>query len=143
MHLCSEILSLMLFPTLPPLAIVIIVIVHLMIIASLALPFYARLNPATPSSQSQQQFVSFWGGAGRGTKLRPLVERHPSSTFDCCLFVIHRFRCNSPPPGRIAMLPPPTRPPPPPPPPPPGVAPPSPPPCAVPVVLSHGGLLHS
>ncbi len=61
MHLCSEILSLMLFLLLPPLAIVIVVIVHLMIIASPALPFCARPNPSTPSPQSQRQIVSFWG----------------------------------------------------------------------------------
>ena len=62
MHLCSEILSLMLFPLLPPLAIVIvvvIVIIHLMIIASPALPFCNRSNPATPYPQSQEQIVSF------------------------------------------------------------------------------------
>jgi hypothetical protein len=67
MHLCYEILSLILFPLLPPFAIakvVIIVFVHLMIIASPALPFCARLNPATPSPQSQQQIVSFWEGRG-------------------------------------------------------------------------------
>jgi hypothetical protein len=52
----------MLFPLLPPLAIVIIIIVHLMIIASPALPFYARSNPATPSPQSQWQIVSLGGG---------------------------------------------------------------------------------
>jgi hypothetical protein len=61
MHLYSEILSLMLFPLLPPLAIVIVVIIHLMIIASPALPFCARLNPASPSPQSQWQIVSFLG----------------------------------------------------------------------------------
>ncbi len=65
MYLCYEILSLILSPLLPPLAIVIfviIVILHLMIIASLALPFCAILNPATPSPQSQWQIVSFWRG---------------------------------------------------------------------------------
>ncbi len=65
MHLCSEILSLTLFLLLPPLAIVIvvvIVIVHLMIIASPALSFCARLNPATPSPQSQRQIVSLGEG---------------------------------------------------------------------------------
>jgi hypothetical protein len=61
MHLCFEILSLILFPLFPPLAIVVVVIVHLMIIASPALPFCARLNPATPSPQSQWQIVSFGG----------------------------------------------------------------------------------
>ena len=61
MHLCSEILSLILFPLLPPLAIVVVVIVHLMIIASPALPFCDRSNPSTPSPQSQWQIVSFWG----------------------------------------------------------------------------------
>jgi hypothetical protein len=61
MQLCSEILSLMLFPLLPPLAIAIVIIVHLMIIASLAFPFCARLNHSTPSSQSQWQIVSFGG----------------------------------------------------------------------------------
>jgi hypothetical protein len=61
MHLCSEIPSLILFPLLPPLAFIIVVIVHLMIIASLALPFCARSNPATPSPQSQWQIVSFGG----------------------------------------------------------------------------------
>ena len=61
MHLCSEILSLILFPLLPPFAIVIIVIVHLMIIASPALPFCARANPATPSPQFQWQIVPFGG----------------------------------------------------------------------------------
>jgi hypothetical protein len=65
MHLCSEILSSILFPLLPPLAIVVIIIVHLMIIASPALPFHARSNPDTPSPQSQRQNVSFfWGGVG-------------------------------------------------------------------------------
>ena len=65
MHLCSGILSLILFPLLPPLAIVIvivIVIVNLIIIASLALPFHARSNPATPSPQSQWQMCHFLGG---------------------------------------------------------------------------------
>jgi hypothetical protein len=65
MHLCYEILSLILFPLLPFLAIVIIVIiviVHLMIIASPAIPFCSGLNPATPSPQSQRQIVSFGGG---------------------------------------------------------------------------------
>jgi hypothetical protein len=71
MHLCSEILSYILFPLLPLLAIVVVLIIHLMIIASLALPFYARSNPATPSPQSQRQIVSFFGGGGRGAKLRP------------------------------------------------------------------------
>ncbi len=52
MHLYSEILSLILFPLLPPLAIVIVVIVHLLIIASPALPFCARSNPVIPSLQS-------------------------------------------------------------------------------------------
>ncbi len=75
---------------------VIVFIVHLMIIPSLALPFYDRSNPATPSPKSQWQIVSFLGeGGGRGAKLRPLVESHPSSTFDCCLFVDHCFWCNS------------------------------------------------
>ncbi len=58
--------------------VVIIVIVHLMIIASSTLPSCARLNPATPSPQSQWHF---WGEVGRGTTLRP----------DCCLFVVRRF----------------------------------------------------
>jgi hypothetical protein len=62
MHLCSEILSLMFFPLLPPLSIVIVIIAHLMIIASLALPFCTRSNPATRSPQSQWQIVSFLGG---------------------------------------------------------------------------------
>ncbi len=65
MHLCSKITLINTFPLLPPLAIVIfvvIVIVHLMIIASPALPFRARSNPATPSPQSQWQIVSFLGG---------------------------------------------------------------------------------
>ncbi len=65
MHLCYEILSLILFPLLPSLTIVIvviIVIVNLMIIASLALPFCSGLNPTTPSPQSQRQIVSFLGG---------------------------------------------------------------------------------
>jgi hypothetical protein len=61
MHLCSQIQTLMLFPLLPPLAIVVVIIVHLMIITSPALPFCARSNPATPSPQSQWQIVSFWG----------------------------------------------------------------------------------
>jgi hypothetical protein len=62
MHICSEMLSLILFPLLPPLAIIVLVIVHLMIIASPALSFHARLNPATPSPQSQWQIVSLGGG---------------------------------------------------------------------------------
>jgi hypothetical protein len=38
--------------------------------------------------------VFFWGG-GRGTKLRP-PRRTPSFVnFDCRLFIVHRFRCNS------------------------------------------------
>jgi hypothetical protein len=62
MHFYSEILSLMLFPLLPPLAIVVVdIIAHLMIIASPALPFCTRLNPATPSPQSQRQIVSVEG----------------------------------------------------------------------------------
>ncbi len=67
MHLCYEILSLILLPLLPPLAAAIVivsimVIVYLMIITFLALPFCARLNPATSSPQSQWQIVSFGGG---------------------------------------------------------------------------------
>jgi hypothetical protein len=63
MHLCSEILSLILFPLLPPLAIVIIVvivvfivIIHLMIIASPALPFHARLMLGNHEA---------WGASGK------------------------------------------------------------------------------
>ncbi len=57
LHVCNEIISLILLPKLTPLAttiviVIIIVIVHLMIIALPALPFCARLNPATPSPQS-------------------------------------------------------------------------------------------
>ncbi len=74
MHLCSEILLLILFPLLPALAIitvVVIVIVHLMIIASPALSFCARLNPATPSPPNPNgRLCLFWGG-GRDTTLRP------------------------------------------------------------------------
>ncbi len=69
MHLCYEILSLILSLLRPPLAIVIIVIMvigHLMIIASPALPFCTRSNPATPSPQSQWQIVSLGGGGGGG-----------------------------------------------------------------------------
>jgi hypothetical protein len=67
MHLCYEIHSLILLPLLPPLAaaiviVVIIIIIHLMIIASPVLPYYARLNPTTPSPQSKWQIVSFRGG---------------------------------------------------------------------------------
>jgi hypothetical protein len=65
MHLCSEILSLIPFPLLPPLTIVIIVIiviVYLMIIASPALSFCARWNPAISTPQSHWQIVSFGGG---------------------------------------------------------------------------------
>ncbi len=76
MHVCSEMLSLILFPLFPPLAIVVLVIVHLMVIASLALPFHARLTPATPSPQSQRQIVSL-GGGGRGAKLRPPRQKAP------------------------------------------------------------------
>jgi hypothetical protein len=47
----------------------------------------------------------FFGGVGRGAKLRPPVESHHSSTFDCCLFVVRGFRCNSlAPSARIASL---------------------------------------
>jgi uncharacterized SAM-binding protein YcdF (DUF218 family) len=81
MHVCSETLSLILFPLLPPLAIIVLVIVHLMIIASLALPFRARLNPATPSPQSQQQIVSLGGGGVRGVKLRPPHQKAPFVNF--------------------------------------------------------------
>jgi hypothetical protein len=95
MHLYSEILSLMCFPLLPPLAIVIVVIVHLMIITSPALPFCARLNPATLSPQSQWQIVSFWGVLVGARNWDPLVKSHPLSTFDCCLFAIRGFWCNS------------------------------------------------
>jgi hypothetical protein len=51
MHLCYEILSLILFPSLPPLAalaiviVVIIVIVHLIIITSPAIPFWIFSHP--------------------------------------------------------------------------------------------------
>jgi hypothetical protein len=85
------------FPLPPPLAIiihvVIVIIVHLMIVASPALPFRASSNPATPSPQSQWQIVSFWGGVVGAQNWDLHVESHPSSTFDCRLF--HRFRCNS------------------------------------------------
>ncbi len=77
MHLCYEILSLILFPLLPPLAIiivVIIVIVHLMIIASPALPFCTISNPATPSPQSQQQILPFGGGVGHPGVLSSLTR---------------------------------------------------------------------
>ncbi len=70
MHLCSEIVSLILFPLLTPLAIVIIVIiviVHLIINACPALSFCARSNPATPSPKSQRHIMSF-GGGGVGTR---------------------------------------------------------------------------
>jgi hypothetical protein len=76
-HLCYEILSLILFPLLPPLAIVIVVIIvifHLMIIASLSLPFCNRSILATPSPQSQWQIVSFfWGGYGHNIET-PLLK---------------------------------------------------------------------
>jgi hypothetical protein len=67
MHLCYEILSLILFPLLPPLAaiaiviIVIIVIVHLMMITSPALPFYARSNPVAPPPNPNSR-LCLWGG---------------------------------------------------------------------------------
>jgi hypothetical protein len=65
MHICSEMLSVIIFPLLPPLAIVVLVIIHLMIITSLALPFHTRSNPATPSPQSKRQIVSLGrGGVG-------------------------------------------------------------------------------
>jgi hypothetical protein len=71
---------------------IIIIIVHLMIIAFPALPLYVRLNPATPSPQSLWQIVSFLGGLVLGAQNQdPLVKTHPSSTFDYCLFVVHRF----------------------------------------------------
>jgi hypothetical protein len=90
MHFSHEILSLILLPLLPPLAAaividVIFVIVHFMIIETLAFTFYARLNPATPSPQSQWQIVSF-GGGGRGTTLRP-PHRMPSFVNVCLSFV--------------------------------------------------------
>ncbi len=68
MHLCYEILSLILFPSLPPLAalatviVAIIVIVHLMIITSPALPFKARLNPAAPPPNPNSRLCFFGGG---------------------------------------------------------------------------------
>ncbi len=68
MHLCYVILSLILFPSLPPLAalalviVVIIIIVHLMIITSPALHFYARLNLATPPPNPNSRLCVFWGG---------------------------------------------------------------------------------
>jgi hypothetical protein len=80
MHVCSEMLSLILFPLLPPLDIVVLIIVHLMIIASLALPFHARSNPATPSPRSQRQIVSL-GGGGRGMKLRSPCQKAPFVNF--------------------------------------------------------------
>ncbi len=81
MHLCSEICTIInTFPLLPPLAIVVVVIVHLMIIASPALPFRARSNPATPSPQSQRQ-MCLLGGVGRGAKLRPPSRKPPFVNF--------------------------------------------------------------
>jgi hypothetical protein len=80
MHVCSEMLSLILFPLLPPLTIVVLIIVQLMIIASPALSFHARSNPATPSPQSQRQIVSL-GGGGRGAKLRPPRQKAPFVNF--------------------------------------------------------------
>jgi hypothetical protein len=165
MHLCYEILSLILLPLLPPLAaaivvIIIIVIVHLMIIASTALPFCAKANPATPSSQPQWQIVSFrggwWGHDVETPLLNTILCQH---SFIVCLLSI------------VSDETPMTRPPELPhsnedtrggghrdtPPPPPhnrhsypcprrsggGTAPPPPPPLrAVPVMLRHGGLLH-
>jgi hypothetical protein len=86
MHLCYEILSLILLPLLLPLAaaiviIVIIVIIHLIISTSPALLFYARSNPATPSPQSQRQIVSFLVGWS-GRTLRP--PHHLLLMFVCC-----------------------------------------------------------
>jgi hypothetical protein len=95
MHLCSEILSLKLFLLLPPLATVIVAIIHLMIITSPALPFWARSNPATPSSQSQWQIVSFGGGLVGAQHWDPLAESQPSSTCDCWWFVGYCFPCTS------------------------------------------------
>ncbi len=55
MHVCSEMLSLILFPLLPPLAIIVLVIVHLMIIASPALPFVlGRQANLKESSESKE-----------------------------------------------------------------------------------------
>jgi hypothetical protein len=82
MHFCSEMLSLILFPLLLPLAVAVVVIVHLMIIASPALPFCARLNPATPSPQSQWQIVS-WGGGWSGHEIET-----PSSKGTLCQLLI-------------------------------------------------------
>jgi hypothetical protein len=77
MHLCYEIPSLILLPLLPPLAatifiLVIIGILNLMIIASPALLFCTRRNPATSSPPSQWQVVSFGGGCWRHVIETPL-----------------------------------------------------------------------
>ncbi len=61
MHLCSGII-INTFPLLPPLAIVVVVIVHLMLISSPALPFCTRSNPAIPYPQSQWQMSLLGGG---------------------------------------------------------------------------------
>jgi hypothetical protein len=63
-----------------------------MIIASPALSFCARSNPAIPSPQSQRQIVSFWGGGGRGTTLRP---HHQKPTICQLLIVVCLSSVNS------------------------------------------------
>jgi hypothetical protein len=87
MHLCNEILSLIIPSLLSSLttAIVIVVIVHLMIIASPALPFRARWNSATPSPPSQWQIVSFWGGRWRHDNETPCQT--PSFVHVCSSFL--------------------------------------------------------
>jgi hypothetical protein len=116
-------------------------IIHLMIIASLALSFCTRLNPATSSPQSQWQIVLF-GGGGRGTTLKPPLQKPIicQLLIVICLLSILSDETLVPPPqesthhdkdaggGALRRLSPPMRPPPPPPTPSPGIAPPSPPP---------------
>jgi hypothetical protein len=61
----------MLFPLLPPLAIIVVIIVHLMIIASPALPFLRQIESCHPLPPITMADFVFLGGVGRGTKLRP------------------------------------------------------------------------
>jgi hypothetical protein len=108
MHLCYELISLIPLPLLPPLAttivivviVVIVVIIHLVIITSPALTFHARWNPATPSSQSQQQIVSIGGGGwwrhDRYTEIwfypRTVIKiEQPNRPVFCYFFCYNRY----------------------------------------------------
>ncbi len=99
----------------------------------------------------------FWGGVGRGTTLRPPPQKpiiRQLLIVICSSSIVsdespapplqESPHCNKDAGGGVNWdsFPPPTWLPPPPPTPPPGMAPPFPPPRTVPVVLSHGGLLH-